>query len=81
MSELLSQQLNHLKVASLRFLSTLICSSTYTELLVLPKDHMQGSEHGQNMRHVLQNVMRMMTQRAVLSSPISKHYSKLTRYC
>ena len=64
-------QFSLLKVASLRFLSALLCSTTYTELLLLPKGSAENTEHN-DLRQVLRSVMKSMTQRAVIMNPISK---------
>lgn len=69
-NEPVSMQFSQLKVASLRFLSTLLCSSTYTDILVLPKSPPEEQENTDDVKSVLKAVMKMMTQKAVLFNPI-----------
>jgi hypothetical protein len=71
---MISMQFSQLKIAAFRFLSVLLSSTTYTELLVTPKDQ-KDSDKGQlsdELRDVLRSAMKLMTQCAVLSQPISK---------
>lgn len=70
-NEALHMQFSLLRVSSLRFLSTLICSNAYTELLVLPKCGVQNGECD-DLRQVLKSIMKSMTQRAVMMNPISE---------
>lgn len=77
MNEAINIQFSQLKLAAFRFLSVLLCSSTYTELLVTPKGqgNVAESQATQDMRSVLKSAMRLMTQSAVLSHPIRKFLS------
>ena len=84
-NEAVSMQFSQLKVASLRFLSSLLCSSTYTDILVMPKSAPEDRESADDVKTVLKSVMKMMTQKAVLFNPIreqriSSHLLSLCNY-
>lgn len=70
-NEAIHMQFSLLKVASLRFLSALLSSTTYTELLMVPKGGIGDNENG-DLRLVLKSIMKSMTQRAVMMNPISE---------
>ena len=70
--EMMLVQLGLLRVASFRFLSTLLCSSVYTDILVSPKGQCSSKTPSDDVAEVLKSAMKLMTQRAVLSKPISE---------
>jgi len=72
-NETLNLQFSYLKLASLRFLSTLLCSSTYTEILVAAKGSTGERDANNELRDVLKSIMKSMTHKAVLASPISMY--------